>query len=250
MARPTRLILPGQTHHVLQRGNNRQDVFFDDEDRRLFLTWLGEAVAGEGCALHAYVLMGNHFHLVVTAGGEESIPRLMQSVGRRYVAHVNRTRGRTGTLWEGRYKSTILDSEGYVLACHRYVEANPVRAGIVSAPEDFPWSSYGHNALGRRDPLLAGHPTYAALGRNAAERRAAYRELFGTGPTGEEADILRDATQRGWVPGSDAFRRGIERALGRRVDPPRRGRPPNGSPKPSREAAPVEDELMWDWDLD
>ena len=120
MPRPNRLILPGQTHHIVQRGNNRQVVFFSDDDRQIFLKWLGEASAAEGCALHAYVLMTNHFHLVITAGEADSIPRLMQSLGRRYVSHVNREYGRTGTLWEGRYKSTILDSESYVLVCHRY----------------------------------------------------------------------------------------------------------------------------------
>ena len=226
MARPTRLILPGQTHHIVQRGNNRQAVFFSDDDRQLFLKWLGEASRTEGCALHAYVLMTNHFHLVLTAGNEESIPRLMQSVGRRYVAHVNRAYGRTGTLWEGRYKSTILDSETYVLACHRYVESNPLRARMVSRPEDYPWSSYRHNALGRGDPLLREHATYQELGATSADRQAAYREWFAPGLTDTLIDTLRDATQRGWVPGSDRFRQEIERALGRRVDPQRRGRPP------------------------
>jgi putative transposase len=138
MPRLTRLSMPGQVHHILQRGNNRQAVFFDDEGRRLFLRWLGEAATAEGCAIHAYVLMTNHFHLAVTAESTRSIPRMMQSLGRRYVGFVNRSLGRTGTLWEGRYKSTILDSESYVLACLRYIEANPLRAGIVARPEDYP----------------------------------------------------------------------------------------------------------------
>jgi putative transposase len=224
--RPNRLILAGQTHHIVQRGNNRQAVFFTDDDRRAFLKWLGHALDAEGCILHAYVLMTNHFHLVLTAGEAESIPRLMQSLGRRYVAHVNRTYGRTGTLWEGRYKSTILDSETYVLTCHRYVEANPLRAGMVSRLEDHPWSSYRHNALGRADPLLREHATYRALGATATERQASYRELFAPALTDTLIATLRDATQRGWVPGSDHFRHEIERALGRRVDPPKRGRPP------------------------
>jgi putative transposase len=170
--------------------------------------------------------MTNHFHLVITAGGADSIPRLMQSLGRRYVSHVNREYGRTGTLWEGRYKSTILDSESYVLVCHRYVESNPVRAKLVSRPEDYPWSSYRHNGLGRKDPLLREHATYKALGTTVAARRAAYRELFGPGLTDEQVETIRDATRRGWVPGSERFRQQVERALGRRVDPPRRSRPP------------------------
>jgi putative transposase len=234
MPRPSRLILPDQTHHIVQRGNNRQAVFFSDDDRQVFLKWLGEALAAEGCALHAYVFMTNHFHLVITAGATDSIPRLMQSLGRRYVSHVNREYRRTGTLWEGRYKSTILDSESYVLVCHRYVESNPVRADLVSRPEDYPCSSYRHNALGTKDPLLRDHATYTALGSTAAARRAAYRELFGPGLTDEQVATIRDATQRGWVPGTDRFRQQVERALGRRVDPPIRGRPPK---------APAEEEL-------
>jgi putative transposase len=210
----------------VQRGNNRQAVFFSDDDRQFFLTWLGEALAAERCALHAYVLTTNHFHLVITANGADSIPRLMQSLGRRYVSHVNREYRRTGTLWEGRYKSTILDSESYVLVCHRYVECNPIRAKVVSRSEDYPWSSYRHNALGTKDLLLRDHATYTALGATVATRRAAYRDLFGPGLTGEQVETIRDATQRGWVPGTDRFRQQVERALSRRVDPPRRFRPP------------------------
>jgi REP element-mobilizing transposase RayT len=148
MPRPTRLVMAGQAHHVLQRGNNRQPVFFDDEGRRLYLRWLGEAAASEGCALHAYALMTNHVHLMLMPARAESISRLMQSVGRRYVGYVNRAHGRTGTLWEGRYKSTVLDSETYVLACQRYIEANPLRAAMVTRAEDYPWSSYRFSALG------------------------------------------------------------------------------------------------------
>src|SRR5271156_2927179 len=128
MPRLARLSLPGGTHHVLQRGDNRQAVFFDDGGRRRFLVWLGEAAMAEGCAIHAYVLMTNHFHLLLTAERAESIPRLMQSLGPAYVGYVNRAEGRRGTLWEGRYKSAIIDSETYALACLRYIEANPVRA--------------------------------------------------------------------------------------------------------------------------
>lgn len=231
MPRLARLCLPGQAHHVLQRGNNRQAVFFDDEGRRLFLHWLGEAAAAEGCAVHAYVLMTNHFHLAVTAGGGASIPRMMQSLGRRYVGYVNRTLGRTGTLWEGRYKSTVLDSETYLLACLRYIEANPLRAGMVARPEDHLWSSYRANALGWRDPLLTPHETYRALGATPSERQAAYRALFAEGLGGEQLDALRDSIQRGWAPGSDRFRREVEAASGRRADVPRRGRPPKKAPQ-------------------
>jgi putative transposase len=226
MPRPVRLFMPGLTHHVLQRGNNRQAVFFDDEGRRLFLRWLSDAAKAEGCQVHAYVLMTNHFHLLLTAARAGSIPRLMQSLGRRYVGLVNRRQERTGTLWEGRYKSAILDSETYVMACHRYIEANPLRAGLVARPEDYAWSSHRHNALGETDGLVAAHETYLALGRTQAERLAAYRALFAEGLDGALIEILRDAVQRGWAPGGDGFRSRIEAALGREAGPPRRGRPP------------------------
>lgn len=225
MPRPVRLSAPGYTHHIIQRGNNRQTVFFDDAGRRLFLEWLGEAAQAEGCLLHAYVLMTNHVHLLLTPGDANAIARLMQSLGRRYVGYINRAQGRSGTLWEGRYKSTVLDSDPYVLACHRYIESNPVRAGLVARPADHPWSSFRHNAEGRADGLLTDHETYRALGVTAKERHAAYRTMFAAALDDTLVETLRDATQRGWVPGSDHFRREIAAQLGRRVDPPQRGRP-------------------------
>jgi putative transposase len=228
MPRLTRLFVPGQAHHVLQRGNNRQPIFFSDEDRASFLRWLGLALAAEGCALHAYVLMTNHFHLLLTPSRENSIARLMQSLGRRYVARINRAHGRTGTLWEGRYRSTILDTETYLLACHRYIEANPLRAGMVAAAGDYRWSSYRRNAEGKADPLVTAHEMYRALGGTAKARQAAYRALFEEEIDGAVLETIRDATNRGWVPGSEAFRTLIAETLGRAVDPPRRGRPPKG----------------------
>ena len=232
MAHTTRLSLPGRPHHILQRGNNRQCVFFDDEDRALFLRWLGEAATVQDCAVHAYVLMDNHFHLLMTAGRTESVARVMQSLGRRYVGHVNSARHRTGTLWEGRYKSTILESEPYVLACQRYIETNPLRARLAARPEDYPWSSYRRHALGAADPMLKPHETYLALGASPAERQAAYRALFAQELDATVIATLRDAVQRGWAAGSEGFRHEIEAALGRSVDPPRRGRPPKAGKTP------------------
>ncbi len=226
MPRPVRLSAGGYTHHVIQRGNNRQAVFFGDADRRLFLEWLGEVADREGCELHAYVLMTNHVHMLITAGAEGSISRLMQSLGRRYVGHVNRAHGRSGTLWEGRYKTTILDSDAYLLACYRYIEENPVRAGLVRRPAEYEWSSYRHNAEGRPDPLVREHDVYRALGMTDNERQAAYSRLFADRLDDAVLHTLRDATQRGWVPGSEHFRREVEAALGRPAGPPRRGRPP------------------------
>jgi putative transposase len=230
MPRLPRLFMPGQAHHVILRGNNKQAIFFEDSDRALFLDYLGDGLAAEGCALFAYVLMTNHVHLLLSAEAETAIPRLMQSLGRRYVGYVNRAYGRTGTLWEGRYKSTIVDSETYVLACHRYIEANPLRARMVRRPEDHLWSSYRAHALGRADRLLTEHPTYTALGITRHARQAEYRALFELGLDEAMLATLRDATNQGWIPGSDRFRRQIAVALGRRVTPPRRGRPPKERP--------------------
>jgi putative transposase len=229
MPRPNRLVVAGYAHHIIQRGNNRQAIFFEDADRRFFLAALGEALGAHHCALHAYVLMTNHVHLLITPGDEAGVGGLMRSLGRRYVGHVNRLYGRTGTLWEGRFKSTIVDTEGYVLACHRYIEANPVRAGMVEAPQDHPWSSHRANALGEDDRLLVQHESYRALGRSARLRQAAYRGMFEDPLPDDTLEILRDATQRGWVPGRDTFRDQIAAALGRKVTPPVRGRPRKGA---------------------
>jgi putative transposase len=192
---------------VIQRGNNRGAIFFEEADRRFYLGWLGEALTDQNCALHAYVLMTNHVHLLITSDRSEAVPKALQSLGRRYVRYVNRTYGRTGTLWEGRYKSTILDSERYVLACHRYIEANPVRARMVAAAGDYSWLSHSRNAGGRADPLLPEHPVDAALGATPAERQEAYRKLFSKDLDPELVMEIRDATNRGWVPGSERFRR-------------------------------------------
>jgi putative transposase len=225
LPRMPRIVLAGQAHHVIQRGNNRQAVFFADEDRRVFLDKLGEALAKEGCALHAYVLMTNHIHLLVTPDRDEGIGRLLQSVGRSYVGYVNRTYQRTGTLFEGRFKSTIVDAEDYVLACYRYIEANPLRAKMVGRAGEYRWSSHGRNAEGRPDPLVREHEVYRSLGRAAEARAQAYRQIFDEGLSEEFLTTLRDATQRGWVPGRDRFRQEVEEALGRRLSPPVRGRP-------------------------
>ena len=206
MPRRTRLFVPGQTQHVIQRGNNRGAIFFEDSDRRFYLSWLGEALVDQGCALHAYVLMTNHVHLLITADREEAVPKVLQSLGRRYVRHVNRAYGRTGTLWEGRYKST--------------------RASMVADAGNYPWSSFHHNACGRVDSLLPDHPIYAALGATDAERQATYRALFAQALDPDLVKEIRDATNRGWVPGSERFRKEIEAVINRRLDPPRRGRPP------------------------
>jgi len=217
MARLSRYFLPDQPLHIIQRGNNRSAIFFAPDDHALFRLWLGEAAAAQGCAIHAYVLMTNHFHLVATPRRADGLPRMMQSLGRRYVQHVNRTQRRTGTLWEGRYRATPIDAEAYFFACCRYVEENPVRAGMVAAPADHSWSSYRRNALGAADPLVVEHALYTALGADAAQRSAGYRALFR--PLDEATlTAIRAATNKGWALGDDDFRARVTAQTGRRAE--------------------------------
>lgn len=178
MPRKPRFFVSDIPVHVVQRGNNREAIFFDEEDYRAYLNWLKEGASRYGCAIHAYVLMTNHTHILVTPSTRESVSRLLQYVGRRYVPYVNHQYGRSGTLWEGRFKASLIDAETYLLACYRYIELNPVRAGMVASPGDYGWSSYKANALGHNDSLLTGHPLYLALGADAETRQARYRALF------------------------------------------------------------------------
>lgn len=225
MARLGRYFLPDQPLHVIQRGNNRQKIFFSDRDRETYLAWLLAAAREYGCRIHAYVLMTNHVHLLLTPEAADSLPRLMQSLGRRYVRYLNQAHGRTGTLWEGRYRAAPIDSEAYLLACCRYIELNPVRAGMVRHPRLHRWSSHGANALGLPDPLVSPHPLYRALGRSAAERQAAYRALFRERLAESFLDALRGATNGGWALGDAAFKRRVAKVARRRAEPLPRGRP-------------------------
>jgi putative transposase len=226
MARGGRYFLPEQPLHVIQRGNNREAIFFDDIDYERYADWLAAAATAYGCAVHAYVLMTNHVHLLVTPERADSLPRTMQSLGRRYVRHVNFLYRRTGTLWEGRYRAAPIDSEAYFLACCRYIELNPVRAGMVTHPRDYPWSSWRAHALGVRDKLVSDHALYRALRRTAAERQKEYRALFRPALDPAFVEALRAATNGGWALGGEHFKRQIAKTLRRRVSPLHRGRPP------------------------
>ena len=225
MARLGRYDVAGLPQHVIQRGNNRQAVFFADEDYGRYRRWLADAAAAQGCEVHAYVLMTNHVHLLLTPRTAGAVGRALQSLGRRYVRYVNDTYRRSGTLWEGRYKATVVESERYLLACQRYIELNPVRAGLAADPADYPWSSYGSNGLGRPDPLVIPHPTYRALGRSADRRRANYCASFREAMDAETLAAVRAAVQQGWPLGGERFRTEIEAITGRRAAPLPRGRP-------------------------
>ena len=234
MSRLGRYFLPGLPFHVIQRGNNRQPIFFAPEDYRLYLAWLGDAAAALKVKVHAYVLMTNHVHLLLTPATESGIPRLMQRLGRLYVGHVNKTYGRTGTLWEGRYRAAPIEADAYLLACYRYIELNPVRARVTRKPETYPWSSYGAHALGEAPSGAAGalirdHATYLALGKDAKARQKAYRGLFRAALPRHVIDELRAATNGGWALGGDRFKAKVARAAGRRASPLPPGRPRNES---------------------
>ena len=230
MPRHPRYALPGQPQHVIQRGNNRSAIFAAPADYERFRAYLHAACTRHGCLVHAYVLMTNHVHLLVTPRHVGAIGRVMQSVGRRYVQHFNRWHNRTGTLWEGRYKAVVIDSDAYLLTCYRYIERNPVRAGMVRGPADYPWSSYRSNAFGVGDPLVTPHALYTGLGAGDRARRAAYRALCAIEVDSASARALRRATETGWALGSDAFRRAVERKTGRRASPLPHGRPRSRRP--------------------
>ena len=224
MARLGRYFVRDQPLHVIQRGNDRQPIFFEHADYTRYRDWLAEAAEAYGCAIHAYVLMTNHVHLLVTPERAESLPRTMQSLGRRYVRYVNLAHKRTGTMWEGRYRAAPIDGDAYFLACCRYIELNPVRARMTAHPRDYPWSSYAAHALGAKDPLLSNHAFYRSLGRTVAERQQAYRALFRGKLDEAFVEALRSATNGGWALGDERFKRHIAKAAGRRTTPLPKGR--------------------------
>ena len=225
MPRQPRYRIPGLPQHVVQRGNDRQATFYRPPDYFIYKNYLQEAAASHSCQIHAYVLMTNHVHLLVTPAAEDSIPQLMQALGRRYVRYVNKAYGRTGTLWEGRYKACLIQADRYFLACQRYIELNPVRGGMVADPGEYAHSSYRYNALGHSDPLVIEHTTYTALGNSPAECRCAYRSFFAAAPGPDPTRKIREVTNACLVLGNDRFKDQIEAVLARSVRPGRAGRP-------------------------
>jgi putative transposase len=229
MARLPRLCLPGIPLHIIQRGTNRQACFGSNEDMATYAAWLDEYARKYGVAVHAWVFMTNHVHLLVTSLSSDGVSRLMQSLGRRYVRYFNHTYQRSGTLWEGRFRSCLVDADDYLLTCQRYIEMNPVRAGMVSRPEDYHWSSFHVNGAGAASRLVTQHPVYLALDRSTAERQARYRELFEGHLDFNDLLKIRSATQQGLVLGSERFVRKIEQLAGRRARPLKRGPQPKSA---------------------
>jgi putative transposase len=230
MARLPRYVIPGQPQHIIQRGNNRQVIFAAETDYQFFRDALVEAAGKHGLAIHAYVWMTNHIHLLATPGKEDSIGKVFQSVGRRYVQYFNYTYKRSGTLWEGRYRATVVDSEQYLLTLMRYIELNPVRANRVAHPRDYPWSSYAFNAMGEsgvKGSWLTPHMEYTHLGRSPNERQSAYRQLFRAAISGQDLNAIRESTHKGWALGGERFKQQVETLTNRRASSKGVGRPRN-----------------------
>lgn len=231
MARLTRLSLPGLPHHVMQIGHSRLPIFVDDDDRRAWCEHLREASLVAKVDVHAYVLMDNHVHLLATPReAAASLSMMMQSLGRRYVAGFNRRHGRSGTLWEGRFRAALVDPDERLLPCMRYVDSHALRSGLVASAADYRWSSCAHH-LGRlRDPLVADPACYWALGNTPFEREGAYRSYLDEGVALAEARAISSATRRGWPIASDSARQRFAAQLGRDATPRPRGRPRKAAP--------------------
>lgn len=225
MPRRARLSIPEIPWHLIQRGNNRSVCFYAEEDYLFYLHFLEEFAAKFGCAIHAYVLMTNHVHLLLTPQRADSASLMMKHLGQRYVQYINRTYRRSGTLWEGRFRSCLTQTEDYVLACYRYIELNPVRAGMVMKPQDYRWSSYPANAMGKANRLITPHDEYWRLDRDDATRREVYRSLFKAHLDPELVDNIRKATNGNFVLGSERFQKEVEVMLGRRARRGHAGRP-------------------------
>lgn len=225
MPRRPRVMLPNVPVHLIQWGNNRQICFAADEDYLRYLDWLKEFAGKTGCAVHAYVLMTNHVHLLLTSEATDGVGQLMKALGQRYVQYFNRTYRRTGTLWEGRFRSCLLQDEAYLFSTMRYVELNPVRAAMVDHPAEYRWSSYRVNAQGEASSLIRPHDLYDRLGPDAANRQAAYRELFRYQLDPGVVDEIRQATNGNVVLGNERFGAEVATLLGRRVTKGKAGRP-------------------------
>ena len=217
--------------HVVQRGHNRKRVFFDGQDYRVYLRWLRESAAHYRVEIHGWCLMTNHVHLLLTPLEHGALPRLFSRLGCHYVPYVNRRYERTGSLWEGRYRASLIDSESYLLTCMRYIELNPVRAEMVTCPGDYSWSSYGIHAWGEAASLHTPHPVYLALGATALQRQSAYCDLIGEHLCDESIRTVRDALNHNHVLGDEHFKARVEKAVGRRLGTGKPGRPRTSADK-------------------
>lgn len=225
MARLPRLNLPGYPHHIIQRGTNGQAVFLADADRLFFLECLFQAARQFEVAVHSYVLLDNHFHLIVTPQTEHGLPKMMQAIGRRYVRYFNDTHQRSGTLWQGRYQSTVIQSEIYLLPCMVYCDLHPVRAGLAVYPQDYLWSSHLHCIGARVDRLITPHALFWELGNTPFAREAAYAEMVRSGVEVSRMRSITDAVVHGWALGEKSFLQSLQKKTHRRISKSKPGRP-------------------------
>ncbi len=226
MPRSARIILPSTPHHIVQRGHNRQTIFVSDDDYNYYRENLIEFKREYDCRIYAYCLMTNHVHLIVDPRKKpESLSLLMKRVAGRQTGYINKLEKRTGSLWEGRFKSSIISSKEYLPACCRYIELNPLRAGLVTDPVQYQWSSYAAKVIGKKDPVVDDHPFYLSLGENEQERQKAYAEYVLGTVSEYEIKLIRDALQRGQLTGSERFRAQTEKKLGIRLSNMKPGRP-------------------------
>jgi putative transposase len=229
MARQPRLSVAGYPHHIIQRGNNRQTIFHTDEDRKAYLAWLSEYSQQYDVAIHAFVLMDNHTHLLLTPKTELGLSKLMQSVGQRYTQSYNYFHKHTGTVWEGRYKSTVVQSDRYLLACMAYIDLNPVRAGMVAHPADYQWSTHRHYIGQKLQPLVTTHELMWTLGNTPFSREKAYMELVKAGISQDQQKQMTDSAFKGWALGDEIFTAQIQSTTLRRVIKQTAGRPTRAS---------------------
>lgn len=225
MARLPRLVIPDQLHHIIARGNNDQPVFREDADYQAFLRWLRAAALQAGVALHAYVLLPNRVQMLATPANELALGKMMQALGRHYVPYFNAKYARSGSLWEGRFRATVLEP-GYFISCSCLIEHQPVAAELVEELAAYPWSSHAHHIGSSKDVLITDHPGYWALGNTPFDREAAYQLLSESPPDALQVETIELATWKGWALGSETFRRQLEKQTARRLQPAKRGRPP------------------------
>ncbi len=225
MARLPRLVISHQLHHIIQRGNDGKVIFADAADYTIFLGWLRQASTQFGVAIHAYVLMPDHLHLLATPADENGLGKMMQWLGRHYVPYFNAKYHRSGSLWQGRYKATVIEAASYFLRCSLYIESNPARAAITTEAVEYPWSSCQHHMGMKTDPLVTDHPLYWNLGNTPFQREAAYKERMQQALPNSEIAAMTAATLKGWLLGSDRFKAEMAKLTDRRVEPVKRGRP-------------------------
>lgn len=226
MARLPRLVIPNQLHHVVARGNNAQPVFTDEDDYRQLLLWLREVSDQQQVAVHAYALLPASVHLLVTPRDAPGLGRMMQALGRRYVPWYNARHGRSGSLWEGRFRATVIEAARYFIACSHWIEYQPVLGGLVGQMAAYPWSSHAHHLGQQKQPWLTNHPAYWQLGNTPFDREMAYQRLCEAPPDPKVAAEIEASTRKAWVLGDEAFKATLTKLTERRLQPARRGRPP------------------------